>query len=209
MFEIREHTPLTVESRLVSQWLDVEHGKLLKSIRQYEDYVAEANFGLGEYFLKSQYVDLNNQKRPCYLITKKGCEFLANKQTGKKGAIFTVRFIEEFHRMEDELKEPTVDSRLVVELIENQRLLTQQVAQLIEINRKGLPAPYSIHGAIEVGTYSTLKVDLFPDEIRRMVRQMLSACKPNYSEVSRECARRGYTISIPSIARYHRRMRGV
>ena len=209
MFQIQEYTPSTIESRIVAEQMNKKHKDLLADIRKYSEILAERNFPLGEYFLKSSYFDKNEQERPCYLITEKGCQFLGNKMTGEKGILFTAWYVEKFNQMKDELKEPTVDSRLVSELIENQRLLTRQVAQLIEINRKGLPAPYSIHGAVDVGTYNVMKVDLFPDEIRTMVRQMLSACKPNYSEVSRECARRGYTISIPSIARYHRRMRGV
>ena len=42
---------------------------------------------------------------PCYLITKKGCEFIANKLTGKKGTIFTATYINRFNEMEQVIKE--------------------------------------------------------------------------------------------------------
>ena len=44
------------------------------------------------------------KKRLCYRITKKGCEFIAHKLTGTKGTIFTARYINRFHEMEDILK---------------------------------------------------------------------------------------------------------
>ncbi len=47
---------------------------------------------------------MNNQIRPCYRITKKGCEFIAHKLTGTKGTIFTARYINRFHEMEDILE---------------------------------------------------------------------------------------------------------
>jgi hypothetical protein len=40
---------------------------------------------------------------PCYLVTKKGCEFIAHKLTGQKGTEFTAWYINRFHEMEDEL----------------------------------------------------------------------------------------------------------
>ena len=36
---------------------------------------------------------------PC--ITKKGCEFIAHKLTGTKGTIFTARYINRFHEMQE------------------------------------------------------------------------------------------------------------
>ncbi len=42
----------------------------------------------------------------CYLVTKKGCEFIAHKLTGQKGTEFTARYINRFHEMEQELAIP-------------------------------------------------------------------------------------------------------
>lgn len=53
--------------------------------------------------MESTYFDANNQSRPCYLVTKKGCEFIAHKLTGQKGTEFTARYINRFHEMEHEL----------------------------------------------------------------------------------------------------------
>lgn len=87
----------------VAQMVEKEHKKLLRDIRVYCEQLAGANIGLGDFFSESTYLDANNQSRPCYLVTKKGCEFIAHKLTGQKGTEFTARYINRFHEMEDEL----------------------------------------------------------------------------------------------------------
>ena len=57
---------------------------------------------MGDFFTEVTYKDANNQERPCFQITKKGCEFIAHKLTGQKGTEFTARYINRFHEMEDE-----------------------------------------------------------------------------------------------------------
>ena len=97
---------LTIDSREVAQMVGKEHSKLLRDIRTYEKYLAEAKIGLGDFFKENIYFDNNNQQRPCYEVTKKGCELIAHKLTGKKGVLFTASYINRFHEMEEELKNP-------------------------------------------------------------------------------------------------------
>lgn len=94
----------TLDSREVAEMVEKEHSKLLRDIHRYEKQFAEAKIGLGDFFKESIYKDTNNQERPCYRITKKGCEFIAHKLTGTKGTAFTARYINRFHEMEDILK---------------------------------------------------------------------------------------------------------
>lgn len=58
---------------------------------------------LQEFWTESKYKDEKGQIRPCYNITKKGCEFIAHKCTGRKGTVFTARYINRFHEMEHEI----------------------------------------------------------------------------------------------------------
>lgn len=58
-----------------------------------------------DYFIKSIYINKQNKEMPCYKLTRKGCEFLANKFQGEKGIIFTAKYIERFHQMEDIIKQ--------------------------------------------------------------------------------------------------------
>ena len=95
---------LTLDSREVANMLNKEHRHLLRDISVFSNYLNESNFGLVEFFQESTYRDAKGETRKCYLITKKGCEFLAHKMTGKKGTLFTAAYINRFHEMEAELQ---------------------------------------------------------------------------------------------------------
>lgn len=81
-----------------------EHNKLLRDVREYIDQLDESKIGHTDFFTESEYTDKANRKKPCYLVTKKGCEFIAHKLTGVKGTAFTAKYINRFHEMEDQLK---------------------------------------------------------------------------------------------------------
>ena len=61
-----------------------------------------------QFFVKSSYVNSQNKEQPCYLLTKKGCEMIANKTTGEKGVLFTYQYINRFEEMEKELAVPQI-----------------------------------------------------------------------------------------------------
>lgn len=95
----------TLNSREVAEMVEKTHANLLKDIRSYINQLAEVNFHSGDFFSESTYLDSNNQSRPCYLVTKNGCEFIAHKLTGQKGTEFTARYINRFHEMENEIQQ--------------------------------------------------------------------------------------------------------
>ena len=98
-------TRTTITSMEAAEWCGKVHSKLLRDIRNYAKQLAEAKIGLGDFFQESTYQDSNNQTRPCFLVTKKGCEFIAHKMTGQKGTEFTARYINRFHEMENQVKQ--------------------------------------------------------------------------------------------------------
>lgn len=100
------HGKQVIDSRDVAQMVEREHNALLKSIRQYSDYLAEGEIAQGDFFIESTYLDGNNQPRPNYLITKKGCDMIANKTTGKKGVLFTAAYVSAFEEMRQALTAP-------------------------------------------------------------------------------------------------------
>lgn len=89
-----------IDSRDVAIMVEKEHSKLLRDIRTYAEYLDEAKIGLVDFFIESSYQDSKGETRPCYLITKQGCEMVANKLTGKKGVLFTARYVKKFNEME-------------------------------------------------------------------------------------------------------------
>lgn len=95
----------TITSLEVAEMIGKEHSKLLKDIRRYTEQLNEAKIGLVDFFTESTYVDAKGENRPCYEVTKKGCEFIAHKLTGQKGTEFTAKYINRFHDMDDYIKQ--------------------------------------------------------------------------------------------------------
>ena len=99
----------TLDSREVAEMVGKEHKNLLADIRGYITNMGnstELKSQLSEFFQKSSYIDPTGRELPCFLITRKGCEFIANKLTGQKGTLFTVAYINRFHDMEQALRSP-------------------------------------------------------------------------------------------------------
>lgn len=101
---MKELTRNVITSMEVSEMIDKKHADLLKDIRRYNHQLAEGKIPSGDFFEESTYQDTNNQSRPCYNVTKKGCEFIAHKLTGVKGTEFTAKYINRFHDMEDTIR---------------------------------------------------------------------------------------------------------
>ena len=94
----------TLTSMEVAEMIGKQHNELLKDIRRYAEQLGEGKIPHTDFFTESQYIDKSNRQKPCYKITKKGCEFIAHKLTGVKGTAFTARYINRFHDMEEELQ---------------------------------------------------------------------------------------------------------
>ena len=101
----------TLTSMEVAEMVEKRHTDLLRDIRTYIDQIEEINerkIASVDFFLENTYLDKKGEERPCYLITRKGCEFIANKLTGVKGTKFTASYINRFHEMEQVIKEKGV-----------------------------------------------------------------------------------------------------
>lgn len=107
---------LTLDSREVAGMVEKNHGHLLRDIRTYEEYLANPNLDSLDFFIPNTYTDNKGKERSIYQITKKGCEFIAHKLTGQKGAIFTATYINRFHELEKEVGKATIPNNLSPEL---------------------------------------------------------------------------------------------
>lgn len=101
MKEIMSNTISSIE---VAEMVGKDHNKLLRDIREYISQLDVSKIGHTEFFTESEYIDKANRKKPRYNVTKKGCEFIANKLTGVKGTEFTAKYINRFHDMEDTIR---------------------------------------------------------------------------------------------------------
>lgn len=107
---MKELEQKTITSMEVANMVDKEHKELLRDIRRYSEQLAGSKIALGDFFTESIYKDANNQERPCYSVTKKGCEFIAHKLTGVKGTEFTAKYINRFHEMEKTIQTGILDN---------------------------------------------------------------------------------------------------
>lgn len=118
----------TIDSRLVAEALKMQHKDLLRKIRQYEEILASAKMRSPNFFIPSIYHDAQGKERGCYMLTKKGCEMVANKLNGEKGVLFTAMYVDAFNKMEHQQVVLPADPMKALELM---FLATKQTNQNI------------------------------------------------------------------------------
>lgn len=105
------HGRNVIDSREVAEMVEKDHKNLLADIRGYikiMENANELNFQPVDFFIETSYQDRKGETRPCYLITKKGCDMIANKITGKKGVLFTAAYVTAFDEMQMMLTAPKI-----------------------------------------------------------------------------------------------------
>ena len=127
-----------IDSREVAEMVRKEHKNILRDIRGYYEELGRLNFEPTDFFTESWYTDKSNRQKPCYLVTKKGCEFIAHKLTGVKGTEFTAKYINRFHEMEDVIQTqlPSGNNLIALAVIEAQKMLEQKDKQIEEMTPK-------------------------------------------------------------------------
>nr|WP_289761730.1 Rha family transcriptional regulator [Lactobacillus intestinalis] len=97
-----------LDSRDVAKMVGKRHTDLLRSIDSYiEDISQNAILRFDKFFIPSTYQSGTGKKYKNYLLTRQGCEFVANKMTGKKGNQFTAQYVSIFNQMKDNLQHPS------------------------------------------------------------------------------------------------------
>lgn len=122
----------TIDSREVAEMVDMEHKNLLSKIRKYVEILDGSKLSSPQFFVPSTYVNNQNKEQPCYLLTKKGCEMVANKLTGEKGVIFTAKYVNRFAEMEQKIKLPKTDREILFLSVKVQEETAQRVDVLEE-----------------------------------------------------------------------------
>ena len=103
-----------IDSREVARMMEKTHKEILRyiegdgSVISIAECLEKQGALLSGYFIESSYYTDDNRKCKCYLVTKKGCELLGNKQKGEKGMLFSIAYVERFNAMEEELKNKSV-----------------------------------------------------------------------------------------------------
>lgn len=95
-----------VDSREVAEMVERNHKDLLRDIRNYTGILeksAERKIAPSDFFIPHTYRDSMGRTLPCYLLTKKGCDMVANKMTGEKGVLFTAAYVSAFEKMREKI----------------------------------------------------------------------------------------------------------
>lgn len=100
---IEDSGEVYADSRDVAEMIGRPHYDLLKNIRNYVKFLTEGNFPVSEFFEEAEYEDSTGRTLPCYFLTKKGCDMVANKLTGKSGVLFTAAYVTAFEKMRERL----------------------------------------------------------------------------------------------------------
>ena len=126
---INKNGQLYTDSRDVAEMIGKNHAHLLRDIKGYVEAIdPNPNLDSANFFVQSIYTDSQNQARTCYLLTRKGCDMVANKMTGEKGILFTAVYVTKFEEMEKSIAHNVPKSlpealRLAADLAERNEML--------------------------------------------------------------------------------------
>lgn len=107
-----------IDSRIVAEMVDKRHDHLLRDINGYVEILnksTDPKVGVSDFFILDDYKDSTGRTLPCYLITRKGCDMVANKMTGEKGVLFTAAYVTKFEEMEQAIKETQPQVPMTIE----------------------------------------------------------------------------------------------
>ena len=146
----------TITSVEVAEMVGKDHSKLLRDIRTYYDQLNQSKIGHVDFFTESTYVDTKGESRPCYNVTKKGCEFIGNKLTGIKGTEFTARYINRFHEMEAIVMKPLSEK----DMLRIQLNMIDEVEQRVENLENNMVIDYGQQQVLKNVVNATVTVSL-------------------------------------------------
>lgn len=127
-----------IDSRDISEMIGMRHTEILRKIEGAKDRVGylevlgENQMASADFFIKSEYIDEQGKSRTCYEFTKQGCEMFGNKLTGKKGVLFSAKYVEAFNKMETALK----NNQGTIQNVDQSILIQQQQDFLEKVNGK-------------------------------------------------------------------------
>lgn len=129
---INKNGKIYVDSRQVAEMIGKRHADLMRSIDGYIKILANAKLRSLDFFDMSSYLDNQGKLRPCYNLTRKGCDMVANKLTGEKGVLFTAEYVTRFDEMEKQLAQQPKPMNQLEILAQSVKILQEQEQKLAE-----------------------------------------------------------------------------
>lgn len=100
-----------LSSREVAEMMEVRHSDLLEKIDKINEDFQNGKIRSDKYWQEGSYQAGTGKSYREFLITKRGCEFLAHKTTGTKGNLFTDRYMDRFEQMKEVISNGKVKSK--------------------------------------------------------------------------------------------------
>lgn len=129
----------TISSREVAEMMEVQHKHMLEKIDKLNEILKSRNLGCSKYWTEGTYKQQGNGKE-CreYQVTKRGCELIAHKTEGEKGVMFTVKYMERFEEMENQLQNqlPKTYIEALEQLLESEKEKARVALELKEEQHK-------------------------------------------------------------------------
>ena len=156
--EIGQNEKLTIDSREVADMVDKRHSDLLRDIERYIGYIDQnAKLRSDDFFIESSYQSGTGKNYKCYQVTKKGCEFIANKLTGQKGTQFTATYINRFHEMEERLTKPQSELDVLRQAIDQIEMAQREAREAKQIATSTSKNMEQINNIVNVEDQTTLR----------------------------------------------------
>ncbi|WP_436871720.1 phage regulatory protein/antirepressor Ant [Mammaliicoccus sciuri] len=133
---IEQNKELYVDSREVAEMTNKRHADLVRSIESYLEVLGQnAKLRSDDFFLESSYQAGTGKQYKHYLLTKKGCDMVANKMTGEKGILFTATYVDAFYQMQEQIKQKAIsmsDSYMIEDPVQRaKRWIEEQQEKLM------------------------------------------------------------------------------
>ena len=191
--------------RSVAEAIGKNHKELLRDIRNYAEIIekaterksapsenphesnesnfglveksTESNFGLSDFFVPSTYTDSTGRTLPCYLLTKKGCDMVANKMTGEKGVLFTAAYVTAFEKLRQQTRKPMTTNEMFAM---QAQINLESERKLAALEGKVEKTSNAVMTALNTFAAPPTDEERWRDEMNRRVRAMCEEYGLNY-----------------------------
>lgn len=173
-----------IDSREVAEMIGKEHRNLIRDIRGYVEIIensTELKIEPSDFFIQNTYMDSTGRTLPCYLLTKKGCDMVANKMTGEKGVLFTAAYVTAFEEMREKLSAPKAMSTAQLFAMQVQINLEQE-QRMKALEEKTQATQETVREAFSALSYPTVSRDHWQDETRQKIRRVCFENGLNYQQ---------------------------
>ena len=175
-----------VDSREVAEMIGKEHRNLIRDIRGYVEIIensTELKIEPSDFFIQSTYMDSTGRTLPCYLLTKKGCDMVANKMTGEKGVLFTAAYVTAFEEMQKRLKTSPSPAE---QLLAQAQLMVDQERRIAALETGQTQMRDTMSTAFSALASPTVSRDHWQVETRSRIRQMCMEFDLNFQKETGE-----------------------